>query len=95
MEKLNNTAKVLEELHNSLDVITNDELTLVSNDIENMKSIVTMAMAFTDNLGKFDRQNDVLAGYQVMLSVLDGLDKKVCDTIENLFKANLQLRDIM
>lgn len=95
MEKLNNTAKVLEEICNTLNFMVNDEFLNISNDIDNIESAITMASAFTDNLAQFSRKNEVVAGYQVIGAVLEILKNRVDDTTKKILDVSRQFKEII
>ena len=94
MEKLNNTAKVLEELRDSIDNTLGVSYSAYE-DINNMESVVNMANQFTESIMEFPFKDDVIAGYKIMISVLEMIGKKLEDVNHALGDAEDTLRDII
>ena len=95
MEKLNNTAKVLNELYKALDSITETEVVNLLVEADNVESTINMASSFTTNLSEFERQNEVIAGYRVMNSVICTLKNRIEDVSDKLYDITRQLHEII
>lgn len=95
MEKLNNTAKVLTELYNSLDNLNEIDVMNLSIEADNVESAINMASAFTASLDDFEKQQEIITGYRVMNSVLTVLKNRIDGIYDKLFDINRQFREIL
>lgn len=95
MEKLNNTAKVLTELYNSLDNLNEIDVMNLSIEADNVESAINMASAFTASLDDFEKQQEIITGYRVMSSVLTVLKSRIDDIYDKLFDINRRFREIL
>lgn len=95
MDKLNNTAKVLTELYNELDKLNEIDIMDLSIEADNVESAINMASAFTASLDDFEKQQDIIAGYRVMNSVITVLRNRIDGVYNKLFDINRMLREIL
>ncbi len=95
MEKLNNTAKVLTELYNSLDNLNEIDVMNLSIEADNVESAINMASAFTASLDDFEKQQEIITGYRVMNSVLTVLKNRIDGIYDKLFDINRRFREIL
>ena len=95
MEKLNNTAKVLTELYNSLDNLNEIDVMNLSIEADNVESAINLASAFTASLDDFEKQQEIITGYRVMSSVLTVLKSRIDDIYDKLFDINRRFREIL
>ena len=90
MEKLNNTAKVLEEIYDELCKITNEDLLRVLYSVDNVKSAITMASNYVDNVSNRLGEEAITidSSYKVIGAVVEILERRaddVCDKLSDIY----------
>lgn len=94
MEKLNNTAKEINEIAKSLSDLIDTDMVEASLKADQVRSIVTMADAFVNSYGNSDESTQLSNCFNAMLSVIELWDTKCKVILDKLSKMSYRLDDI-
>lgn len=90
MEKLNNTAKVLEEIYDELFKITNEDLVRVLYSVDNVKSAIKMASSYVDSINPIGEEMITIdSSYKVIGAVVEILERRaddICSQLADLYR---------